>query len=87
MRLHARRFALLLLALASPALTANEGLISFSGAITVPTCPVLVATGDPHASLQAQGVGCEGNGKVAQLKVETIGDPEEGLAEVVVQVY
>lgn len=87
MRLPARRLTLLLLALVSPALMANEGLITFSGAVTVPTCPLRVATDDPLPRLEAQGPGCEGTGGVAQLQVQPLGEPQDGLAEVVVQVY
>ncbi|EIK97659.1 hypothetical protein PMM47T1_04084 [Pseudomonas sp. M47T1] len=79
--------------LLNPALlvSASEGVIRLNGVITMPTCPIApVAAGNGLAALtglQQTGPGCEGTGKVAVVTVETAGQPEDGLAVVVVQVY
>lgn len=77
----------LLLALTPFGALATEGMIHFSGAVTTPLCPLLLAPEQPvPARFAAEGPGCEDSGRVAELRVETVGEPQEGLAVVTVQV-
>lgn len=89
MPLHApNTLPFLLLALAPFGALATEGVIHFSGAVTTPLCPLLLAQEQPvPVRLATEGPGCVDSGRVAELRVETVGEPQEGLAVVTVQVF
>lgn len=71
-----------LLATATFSALASDGMLQFSGAVTTPTCPVA-----PSGNLENESPGCTGTGRVGELKMETVGEPQDGLTLVTVQVY
>ena len=78
----------LLLALASDVAAAADGTIRFSGAVTTPTCEVVLAPDQPSpARIATQAPECSGTGEIGVLSIERIGEPLEGLAMVTLEVF
>jgi len=86
-----RLFIILLLSVMAPSAMASDGVIHFSGAVTVPTCPITLppVAIDQQAAprVATEGDGCEGTGKVGAFSVEAVGAPQEGYAVVILEVY
>lgn len=79
-----RVFLTLLLALATSQALASDGGIQFSGAITTASCAVTVGA-DIH--LEPLGPGCADTARMAEWRTETVGNPDEGLTLVTVQLH
>jgi type 1 fimbria pilin len=67
---------------------ANDGTLQFSGAVTTPNCQVVLAPKEPSpARIDHEGPGCQGTGNVGTISLETVGEPQDGLAIVTLEVF